>query len=503
MMIVWVRIWVRIWVSREGIMAKYVARKGNQLWYQRAWPSSVRAFAGSAKYRTALGLDINAPDHAVQKAAAIAEEAFELECKRFNNSDVTTSVEGVIDKLADRELKKLRMSDRFLDPSKMPGTVLDADTARRLADGEIDLAEAGIETSVGMPVVASGQNVDVTPDMMRQSIEMMAKKYLEDVIAGLPEKSQLDKQVKERVRERLSKRASNSPKHLSQLWAPYMRFRGQELDEKNSRYRKKLRNWDRALAAIGNHPISHAVDREINRGVREVFNDDIDKGVQPRSAARNLSEAIGCFRWAADEYDLDWNIKGLRQRKHKTVERVVATLDDQITLAKACMEWDDVQGVIGLLAMHGMIPSEIANIESTSSLEGKIRHIVVPTGKTKDRRRVVTLAFGTDTIWLNIDQAIAYCRDRADPGATFNKRLGRLFPEQDDLVLYSFRHAARNAFVMANINTGIMKACLGWAGGDQSLAMHYGGAGVEHSEFIHAINEASQKAYAKVIEGLG
>ena len=68
-------------------MAKYVARKGNQLWYQRAWPTRVRAFAGSAKYRTALGLDINAPAHAVQKAAAIAQEAFELESKRFDFED--------------------------------------------------------------------------------------------------------------------------------------------------------------------------------------------------------------------------------------------------------------------------------------------------------------------------------------------------------------------------------------------------------------------------------
>ena len=132
-------------------MAKYVARKGNTLWYQRAWPVGVKALAGEAKYRTSLGLNYDAPDHAVNKAAAIAEEHFLLECKRFKNSDVTTSVEGVIDKLADRELKKLRMSDRFLDPSKMPIARLDEDTAKRLADGEINLAEAGIEASAGMP----------------------------------------------------------------------------------------------------------------------------------------------------------------------------------------------------------------------------------------------------------------------------------------------------------------------------------------------------------------
>ena len=483
-------------------MAKYVARKGNTLWYQRAWPVGVKAFAGEAKYRTSLGLNYDAPDHAVNKAAAIAEEHFLLECKRFKNSDVTTSDEGVIDKLADRELKKLRMSDRFLDPSKMPIVKLDEDTAKRLADGEIDLAEVGIDTSAGMPVTIEGLPEGVTPDMLRPIIEMLAKKHLEDVIADMPEKRQLDKQVKDRVKERLSKRASNAPKALSQLWTPYCRYRGHEQDEGNTRYRKKLRNWERSLAAIGNHPLSHGTDREINRGVREVFNDDVERGVLPKSAARNLSEAIGCFRWAADEYDLDWSIKGLRQKKHISVERVVADIDQQIALAKSCIEWDDVQGVIGLLAMHGMIPSEIASIESTSSLEGKIRHIVVPTGKTKDRRRVVTLAFGTDTVWLNIDQAIDYCRTRKDPSATLNKRLKKLFPDAAGLVLYSFRHAARNAFVMADINTGIMKACLGWAGGDQSLAMHYGGQGVQHSEFIHSINEASRRAYRHVIEGL-
>ncbi|MDG2461180.1 MAG: hypothetical protein P8M73_09910, partial [Luminiphilus sp.] len=444
-------------------MAKYVARKGNQLWYQRAWPTRVRAFAGSAKYRTALGLDINAPDHAVQKAAAIAQEAFELECKRFDNSDVTTSVEGVIDKLADRAMKDLRKRDREHDPVEMPVAFISDELSDRMDAGEeIDIPkELGISEDRGTPILVKASGVEggvenVTPEQIAKLASQVARPLIEYAISEMPEQTQLEKQVKARVRERLSKRVSNSPKHLSQLWAPYCRFRGHERDEKNSRYRKKLRNWNRALAAIGNHPISHGIDKEINRGVREVYNEDLDRGVQTKSAVRNLSEAIGCFRWAADEYDLDWNIKGLRQQRQKTVERVVATVDDQIKLAKACTEWDDVQGVIGLLAMHGMIPSEIANIESTSSLEGKIRHIVVPTGKTKDRRRVVTLAFGTDTIWLNIDQAIAYCRDRADPGATFNKRLGKLFTEREDLVLYSFRHAARNAFVMANINTGIM-----------------------------------------------
>lgn len=488
-------------------MAKYVARKGNMLWYQRAWPVGVKAFAGEAKYRTSLGLNYDAPDHAINKAAAIAEEHFLLECQRFENSDVTTSVEGVIDKLADRQLKAFRMQDRYADPTNMPVAFISDELSERIDGGEaIDLQEElGISEDRGMPMLirASNYSEEERAAISAKATDQLSRMLVEFVVKDMPEKSQLDKQVKERVRERLSKRAKGGPKMLSQLWAPYLRYRGQEEDEGNNRYRKKLRNWERALAAIGDHPLSHGTDREINRGVREVFNDDVERGVLPKSAARNLSEAIGCFRWAADEYDLDWSIKGLRQQKHKSVERVVADIDQQIALAKACIEWDDVQGVIGLLAMHGMIPSEIASIESTSSLEGKIRHIVVPTGKTKDRRRVVTLAFGRDTVWLNIDEAIAYCRKTKDPGATFNLRLKKLFPEASDLVLYSFRHAARNAFVMADINTGIMKACLGWAGGDQSLAMHYGGQGVQHSEFIHSINDASQRAYRHVIEGLG
>ena len=56
--------------------------------------------------------------------------------------------------------------------------------------------------------------------------------------------------------------------------------------------------------------------------------------------------------------------------------------------------------------------------------------------------------------------------------------------------------------MLSNANMGIMKAALGWTGGDQSLAMHYGGAGIEDSEFIKAIDEASQKAYAHIIKAV-
>ena len=487
-------------------MAKYVSRKGNQLWYQRGWPVSVASFTDTAKYRLNLNLPYNAPEHEVLKAAGIAEEAFQLEVQRLTNSDVTTSIDGVIDALSDKEIKKLRARDRYADPSEMPVAFISDELADRIDAGEeIDLpSELGIPEDRGMPMVirASGIPEDEREGFADKAKSQLSRMLVEFLIKDLPEKSQLDKQIKARVKERLSKRSSTAPKTLSQLWPIYCRYRGYEQDESDARYRKKLRNWERALAAIGNHPLTHATDREINRGIKEVIAQDEEKGISPKSIQRNLAEPTGCFRWAADEYDLDWSIKSMRLKRHNTVQRVVADRDQQIGLAKAAIEWDDVQGVIGLLAMHGVIPTEIANIQSTSSLEGKIRHIIIPEGKTKDRRRCVTLAFGQDTIWLNIDQAIKYCREAADPGATFNKRLKKLFPEAEGLVLYSYRHAARNCFVLSGANMGIMKAALGWTGGDQSLAMHYGGAGIEDSEFIKAIDEASRKAYAHIIKAV-
>ena len=106
----------------------------------------------------------------------------------------------------------------------------------------------------------------------------------------------------------------------------------------------------------------------------------------------------------------------------------------------------------------------------------------------------------------HILDTIDYCKTAADPTRTLNLRLKELFPEVgeqgEDIVMYSFRHAARNNFVTAEINFGMMKACLGWAGGDQSLAMQYGAKGIEQSAFIKSVNKGSRKAYAHIIEAL-
>ena len=147
-------------------MAKYVSRKGNQLWYQRGWPASVASFTDTAKYRLNLNLPYNAPEHDVLKAAGIAEEAFQLEVQRLTNSDATTSIEGVIDRLADRQLKRIRLRDRDLDPSQIPVEQY---------DGLRDMMDAKKEDDSGDLKIRASGNVELTPDMIRQIVEMATK----------------------------------------------------------------------------------------------------------------------------------------------------------------------------------------------------------------------------------------------------------------------------------------------------------------------------------------
>jgi hypothetical protein len=60
-----------------------------------------------------------------------------------------------------------------------------------------------------------------------------------------------------------------------------------------------------------------------------------------------------------------------------------------VEVAQKCIEWNDPIACIALLGLNGMIPSEIAKIETTSPLESGIPHLIVPPAKTVERNRVV------------------------------------------------------------------------------------------------------------------
>lgn len=474
-------------------LPKYVIQKRNGYFYQRFYPTSVAKLAPAKKFTIPLGVKVGATDRQIAKAAITAGGAFDLKVATLSNSSPGAVDQASIDMLADVELKRMKRRDRDLDPTILTGKVVEG-------------RASGIKASTGNTVAVAINRPDqeITPDMLRQMVELEARNKLDQLMRDLPEDREVDRLVKQRVKERLATRAKGGPRTLSQLWAPYCAFKGYVIDESDYRYRKKWNDYKHAMACIGDHEITDDTAAEINRGLKERVENMIRTGVRPSSAIRSIAMTSAMFKWAADEYDLNWRIKSVRAPAEEPSERQTATRDEMILVAKKCIEWNDVQGVIGIMACHGIIPSEIARLKVTKGLQHEIPYVLLPPGKTAHRKRLVPIMWGFDVLLDHIDDAIEYCKTNNDPSATFNKRLRSMLDGEDKITLYGCRHGCRNLYLLADpaVPTGLLQATLGWSGGDQGMHLHYGASGIEDGPFIRELHNAGERAHRPIIEAL-
>lgn len=485
---------------------KGVILKRGRYHYERAWPKSVKAVAQTNKYRMALNLSQDASESEVTKAALVAQEDFEREVALLSNSSVEAVSEALIErKTADAIVRVGKITGEF-DRRRLQLKTYKGDWPPHLTKAEIkalpeDEPRKGKWFDEGIIYVPEGEEID--PEQLMQWVQKIAAEL---ALSDLPAETELDREVRERAKKKLTSRSSNRPKTLSSLWEPYCNFRDVRMDMSNARYRKKLKNWQHALSFIGEHALTASADKEINRGLREFVDFKIDRGVKTESATRAITMTLGCFRWAADEFDLDWNIKTVRvKHKSDSKPRKTASQSQMVDVAKKCIEWNDPIACIGLLGLYGMIPSEIAKIESTSPLEASIPHIIVPPAKTVERNRAVVTVFGVDLLWEFLDEAIAYCKEKGNSeggSATLNKRLRQMYTGDDKITLYSLRHGCRNAYVRSGAETTIMQAALGWAGGDQGMHLRYGSEGIADSAFLATLEKAARKAHRPIIKAL-
>jgi hypothetical protein len=455
---------------------KHVVQRRNGYYYERHYPTRVQGKALSKRFSMPLGVKVGASESEITKAAAVAGEAFEVEVRRLENSDAGTVSDAALDALVNKVLKSLNLSDLALSPTSIRGEVTDV-----------------------------GEEQGATPERL---VAIYVQRELEKVLGSLPDDNDVDRAIKDRVAERLTKRASQTPKRLSQLWAPYCDYRDVQADD-SKRYKQKLSNWQRVLSFVGDHPLVPSTDKEINRGHKELVESLIAKGVKPVSAQKAITMSLGCFRWASDEFELDWNIRTIRPKasdKAKSTQRKTASKQQMIEVAQACVAADDVVGAMGILALHGLLPTEIARIENVDTLNSKIPHILLPEGKTIQRKRAVVICFGLRTLKRHLSDAIAYSASKTDNeggSATLNKRLRKMYPGEDRISWYSTRHGARNLWVMSNANTALMNAFLGWAGAEGGgMHLHYGAEGIDQSDFLKALKAAGYKAYKPIRDAL-
>lgn len=485
---------------------KYLSKRGQTWWYVRRYPTHLATVAGAAKYRVSIGVKVDAPHHVVAKAWSEADKLYHAECAILDNSDTTTAMDGVVDAKADRALKSLRATPESLTQRKINFVTVPAgEEATYLDDVAMieALSESGaiFDPASGTMYTREGFS-QFTPEMFNLAAEFMARQ----IVDTLPEKRAIDRQVKERAKKKLTTRKQTTPRRLSELWDPYNVFRGWTPEQrKESRLKKRTAYWIQAMGYIGDHAINNGTHREINRGLRELVDDLLARDLKPESVSRAISEPLGCFRWAAKEFDLDWNIRAPSVPKRKKGVRKTATREQQIALARSCIENPDGKSAIILMQMHGCLLSEIMSIEGTDTLASSIPHVIIPEGKTTYRKRVVPIAFGIDVIREHLDDGIEYLRGTKNDnaGATTTKRIKKVVGQDAGITAYSFRHAARNCFAVSGASDVMMSSILGWAGSDHGHLLHYGSEGIDQSEFLTALSEASAKAYAHITRELG
>jgi translation elongation factor EF-1beta len=452
---------------------KHVTQRRNSYYYERHYPTRVVGKAPSKRFSMPLGIKVGASESEIAKAAAVAGEAFEVEVRRLENTDAQVASDEALEMLATKAMRSLGFDDLDLSTIKLSGS---------------------------------------SPSEHEMTAEQVVEHFIEVALAqamdSLPEDDETQRAVKKRVADRLTKRSSQTPKRLSQLWKPYCDYRDVQADD-SKRYRQKLSNFNRALSFIGDHPLVPSTDKEINRGHKELVESLIARGVKPVSAQKAITMSLGCFRWASDEFEMDWNIRTIRPKasdKAKSTQRKTASKQQMIEVAQACVAADDVVGTMGILALHGLLPTEIARIENVDTLNSKIPHILLPEGKTVQRKRAVVICFGLKTLKRHLSDAIQYSASKTDNeggSATLNKRLRKMYPGDDRISWYSTRHGARNLWVMSNANTALMNAFLGWAGAEGGgMHLHYGAEGIDQSDFLKALKAAGYKAYKPIRDAL-
>lgn len=464
-------------------LPKYVYARANSYYYQRHYPTAVQSVAPTKKFVMPLDAKVGASERQVALAAIKAGEAFDLDVARLKNSSWDGAMEAGADALSDKVMKSYNLDD--------------GDLAK--GSGVRDIIET-IAIGTFQDLNGREPNKKELKEMMASWIDKITRTGAQEMLPGSGE---VDQRVRKRIEKRMVSKPSRAPSTLTQLWAPYCRYRGYEMDTSLKRYRTKLSDWENAMAYIGEHSLSDKnTAKEINRGIKDRVDDMIEKGTKPSSAVRAVSMPLAVFRWAVDEYDLDWRIKQPRVPAEKVSQKHSASRTDMIELARELVRWNDVQSVIGIAACHGIIPSELAQCDP-SGLSNKVPYILIPPAKTRHRKRVTPIVWGIKPFKENIAAAIEYCAAKADPGAAFNKRLKeQVFGADTKNTLYSFRHGCRNLFVLSDASTPIMQAALGWAGGDQGMHLHYGGEGIEHSEWLQTLNKASKKAHDPIIKAL-
>jgi len=431
---------------------KYLRTHHNQLYYERAVPTKLRAAIGKNHVKQKLGLRAGSPDSLVAAKIAEVDEQYVAWFKTVTEDNSHQLSEADKRAAAKAFLKEVGVEEGELAPLSQ-GTFSDREAHSEYVDDQRD------------HVFSDMYNVVNQRETGKQP---SAKDYVVEYAWHLAREPE----------------AVTLPSTFGDAWEFYASQK--KLDKTIRTQRKALQFWERFLAKVGNQTLS---SKNIYEAQRQYADSQLTKNVQPQSIERSLNPILSAFRMYIDEHQLDVSVT-----RYKLKQRTEPKQREGITESQLKELWEllrvddsirpDVRLALLLMAQSSAINSELQRLKLTDLIiEGHpeyqgISWFRVRDGKTKDRTRPVPIVAGLELI-QNLTNHVSddeYVmgklahQSEASISAQTVKVLKRIHPS---LIAYSLRHGWLDRCYIVDAPESFQDRVGGWTSGSKSKKRGY------------------------------
>ena len=481
----------------------------------KRWPPNVGINNGNVRYRRQIPKDLVSvtgrtvyseyltsltPESSFEEAYEASKPVtarYDVLVKSLRNSSIDAYTENEIEALAAAYLK-----DAGLAPGALAPHMVGPEFLKRYGLEGIEEELGGSVTTTDLMLLFFPGIADpiAQRDLAKKIGKLRADLGINDkglFTDGLRAQPTIQEIAQYRAAEVATNVRTRQPRTLSWWWNDYLEYKNLT-DSSDRATKRKQRHWERSLVRVGDHIITPDSQQVIDDALEEQVEVRL-RETTPATCKRELSEVLSALNRMAKKQRPKWpDFKMPELRKHEPKERKPLSVDEQIALVSHCLEHaDDWLSTVFLLELQGgMMAEEISNLDPNDlHLESDYPHVVLRTGKTVARPRVIPIVLGLKVIKDKILEAISRLSAVKEPSATPRKRLKKLF--EGKFSSHSLRHTVRINGTSRNVNPLMMEAICGWSGSNiNPLMLDYGKAGLaDSSESIREIFQASREIH--------
>ena len=432
---------------------RYLTKRYNELYYQRAVPSRLQKAIGKSVVKQKLGLTEGTSTASITAKIAEVDEQYQtwFDSIQADNNHLLTEIDkrnAAMAYLADAGLKVGELA------SLEHGTLSDITNHDHYVSAMMDEKFSDL-SSISHKL---DSNSLLTPK--EQVIEYAW------FLATEPQKLQL-------------------PAMFSDAWSYYVKVKAFNFAIRRDLKHKQF--WDRFINIVGDQPLTTSNIRE----AQVIFaNTKIKADVQPQSIKRGLTTVLAAFNAYVEEHQLEVLVKRYKIQQTAVINDRVSFNEKQLVCLWELLRdrksdiSDEVRLALVLMLQSSLIASEVQRlalsdliVEGHSNYEG-IAYVAVRSGKTSDRIRPVPLVVGLDLIKELADKVNdgehLLCKLSSQTESSMSRQLNNIIKQVDDkLTSYSLRHGWLDRALNKDVPESVQDRVGGWSGGNNSKKRGY------------------------------